>query len=73
MSLKANPDSLLGHLVELRNRLLRCVVAVILVFAALAAFAQDIYHQLAKPLMAVLPGHSLYPVAGMAIYSPRFI
>ncbi|MBU2114181.1 MAG: twin-arginine translocase subunit TatC [Gammaproteobacteria bacterium] len=58
MSLKANPDSLLGHLVELRNRLLRCVVAVILVFAALAAFAQDIYHQLAKPLMAVLPENS---------------
>ena len=27
-------------------------------FAALAAFAQDIYHQLAKPLMAVLPENS---------------
>jgi len=58
MSLTANPDSLLGHLVELRNRLLRCVVAVILVFAALAAFAQDIYHLLAKPLIAVLPENS---------------
>ncbi|WP_166838396.1 twin-arginine translocase subunit TatC [Rheinheimera pleomorphica] len=58
MSLNANPDSLLGHLVELRNRLLRCVIAVILVFAALAAFAQDIYHLLAKPLIAVLPQNS---------------
>ena len=58
MSLNANPDSLLGHLVELRNRLLRCVIAVILVFAALAAFAQDIYHLLAKPLIAVLPANS---------------
>ena len=58
MSLNANPDSLLGHLIELRNRLLRCVVAVIVVFAALAAFAQDIYHQLAKPLLAVLPENS---------------
>ncbi len=58
MSLNASPDSLLGHLIELRNRLLRCVIAVILVFAALAAFAQEIYYQLAKPLMAVLPENS---------------
>lgn len=58
MSLTANPDSLLGHLIELRNRLLRCVIAVIVAFAALAAFAQDIYHQLAKPLLAVLPDNS---------------
>lgn len=58
MSLNANPDSLLGHLIELRNRLLRCVVAVIIAFAALAAFAQDIYHLLAQPLMAVLPENS---------------
>ncbi|WP_417706114.1 twin-arginine translocase subunit TatC [Rheinheimera aquimaris] len=58
MSLNANPDSLLGHLIELRNRLLRCVIAVIVVFAALAAFSQDIYHLLAKPLMAVLPENS---------------
>lgn len=58
MSLTANPDSLLGHLIELRNRLLRCVIAVIIVFAGLAAFAQDIYHLLAKPLLAVLPENS---------------
>ncbi|WP_240224771.1 twin-arginine translocase subunit TatC [Rheinheimera hassiensis] len=58
MSFNASPDSLLGHLIELRNRLLRCVVAVIVVFAGLAAFAQEIYHILAQPLMAVLPENS---------------
>src|SRR5690606_36324398 len=58
MSLNANPDSLLGHLIELRNRLLRCVIAVIVVFAALAAFSQDIYHLLAQSLMPVLPENS---------------
>ncbi|KUM51727.1 twin-arginine translocase subunit TatC [Rheinheimera sp. EpRS3] len=58
MSFNASPDSLLGHLIELRNRLLRCVVAVIIVFAGLAAFAQEIYHILAQPLMAVLPENS---------------
>lgn len=55
MKTKPDPDSLLGHLIELRNRLLRCVVAVLLVFIALAYFAQDIYTMLAQPLLAVLP------------------
>lgn len=58
MSFNAAPDSLLGHLIELRNRLLRCVVAVVIIFAGLAAFAQQIYHLLAQPLMAVLPENS---------------
>lgn len=58
MNLNASPDSLLGHLIELRNRLLRCVIAVVLVFAALAAFAQEIYHLVAKPLIAALPENS---------------
>jgi len=55
--MKTNPDpnSLLGHLVELRNRLLRCVIAVLVVFACLAYFASDIYQLLAMPLLAVLP------------------
>lgn len=55
MKTKPDPDSLLGHLLELRNRLLRCIVAVLLVFIALAYFARDIYALLAQPLLAVLP------------------
>ncbi|KKO48464.1 twin-arginine protein translocation system subunit TatC [Arsukibacterium sp. MJ3] len=55
MKIKPEADSLLGHLLELRNRLLRCVIAVLLVFASLAYFAADIYHLLAAPLIAVLP------------------
>ncbi|OEY68234.1 twin arginine-targeting protein translocase TatC [Rheinheimera salexigens] len=58
MSQNSNSQSLLGHLIELRNRLLKCIIAVVLVFAALAAFAQEIYHWLAMPLMAVLPENS---------------
>lgn len=50
-----DPNSLLGHLVELRNRLLRCVLAVLLIFVAIAYFARDIYSALASPLLAVLP------------------
>jgi len=34
---------LVAHLTELRTRLLRCVIAVLLMFAGLFYFAQDIY------------------------------
>jgi sec-independent protein translocase protein TatC len=47
----------LSHLVELRNRLLYAVIAVIIVFASLVWFARDIYVLVAKPLMSVLPAH----------------
>lgn len=43
------------HLIEIRQRLVRSVVAVLLVFISLAYFANDIYTQLADPLLRVLP------------------
>lgn len=55
MTKTTNPNSLLGHLIELRRRLLNTVLAVLLVFISLAYFAADIYHLMASPLMAVLP------------------
>lgn len=48
-------DTFVSHLVELRNRLLRAVLAVLLVFVACAPFANDLYEMFAQPLMAVLP------------------
>lgn len=47
--------SLLGHLAELRNALLRGIAAVLLIFLGLVYFARDIYHWLATPLMVHLP------------------
>ena len=49
---------LLNHLLELRNRLLRSVLAVLVVFAALAYFANDLYNLLAQPLLVALPSDS---------------
>ena len=49
---------LLNHLLELRNRLLRSVLVVLVVFAALAYFANDLYNLLAQPLLVALPGDS---------------
>ncbi len=48
-------DSFIGHLIELRARLLRAVVAVLLVFACLLPFAQRLYTLIASPLLAALP------------------
>lgn len=44
-----------GHLMELRDRLLRSVVVVILIFLGAFPFANDIYHILALPLVSNLP------------------
>lgn len=49
------PDSFMSHLVELRDRLLRCVIALVLVFIGLFPWARDLYSMLAKPLLASLP------------------
>ncbi|HHJ14902.1 MAG TPA: twin-arginine translocase subunit TatC [Gammaproteobacteria bacterium] len=52
-----------AHLIELRDRLLRVVIAVILVFVALAPFANWLFTRLAGPLMAHLPeGSSLVAI-----------
>ncbi|GHB06478.1 twin-arginine translocase subunit TatC [Modicisalibacter luteus] len=46
---------LIEHLIELRSRLMRAVIAVVLIFLALYAFSNDIYAFVADPLMALLP------------------
>lgn len=46
---------LIQHLVELRNRLLRCVVIVLALFIGLYYFANDIYNILSAPLQSILP------------------
>lgn len=47
--------SFLSHLVELRNRLLRAVIAILVVFVVLAPFAAELYDILASPMVKALP------------------
>lgn len=47
--------TLIDHLVELRDRILRCIVAVVVLFLALFYFANDIYTYVAEPLISALP------------------
>ena len=51
----ANQLPIVEHLIELRQRLIRAVVATLIVFAGLAFFANDIYDTIAQPLVEVLP------------------
>ncbi len=46
---------LISHLLELRNKLLKAIGSVLLVFIAMVYWANDIYHYMATPLMDVLP------------------
>ena len=52
--------SLISHLIELRDRLIRSIAAVLVIFLALSPFANELYELLARPLMSVLPeGNSM--------------
>src|SRR5436190_16276894 len=51
----AAQETFLSHLFELRTRLLRSMVAVVVVLVCLFPFAKDIYALLAEPLLRVLP------------------
>lgn len=48
-------QSFLSHLIELRQRLVRAAIAVVVIFLALSPFMRDIFAILSAPLMNVLP------------------
>ena len=54
----SDANNLISHLIELRSRILKALLSVLIVFVCLAAFAQDLYQLLAMPLLATLPENS---------------
>ena len=60
----------LSHLVELRDRLLKSILAVGVLFLALFAFSNDIYNWLAKPLLRYLPDGQMIAID---VAAPFFI
>ena len=46
---------LLAHLIELRNRLLKAILVILLVFLGLVYFANDLYLWISTPLISQLP------------------
>ena len=64
-------DSFISHLVELRDRLLRAVVAVVVAFVCLMPWAGDIYDILAHPMMSALPEGTKMIATG--VVTPFFV
>jgi sec-independent protein translocase protein TatC len=65
-------ETFLSHLVELRDRLIRAIVSVAVVFFALVNWARDIYSLLAAPMLAALPqgGHMIATDVAGAFFVP---
>jgi len=54
----SNQAPLVSHLIELRNRLLKSVLAILILFVGLYAFANDLYLIVSEPLRLLLPAGS---------------
>ncbi len=54
----SNDMPLLSHLIELRSRLLRSVLVIVVIFVGLAFFANELYEWLSQPLKEALPESS---------------
>ena len=62
--------SFFGHLRELRTRLIRALLAILVCFVALIYFANDIYTFVAEPLIRLLPQQS--SMIAISVTSPFF-
>jgi sec-independent protein translocase protein TatC len=64
-------ESFISHLVELRDRIMRAALVVIVVFLCLVPFSAQIYDFLAAPMLAALPNGSKMIATG--VITPFFI
>ena len=65
--------TLISHLLELRDRLMRALLAVVVLFLPCAYFANDIFEVLARPLLEQLPkGGSLVATSVMSPFTTPF-
>lgn len=63
-------EGLVSHLIELRSRIMRAVLAVMLVFVGLLPFSQTLYAQFAQPLLQQLPAGG--QIIAIDVASPFF-
>jgi len=55
MSTPTKQHTLFDHLLELRSRLLKAVLAVLIIFCSMIYFSNDIYEYVSRPLLASMP------------------
>jgi sec-independent protein translocase protein TatC len=60
------PQTLVSHLLELRNRLLKTLVVVLVIFLGLFYFSRDLYTLVARPLMDAMPEGTNMIATGVA-------
>jgi len=66
--------TLISHLLELRTRLMRMVIALLVVFVGCATFANDLFEWLSRPLRAALPqGSSMATMSVMGAFTTPFV
>ena len=51
----ANEQPLVSHLIELRNRIVKAAISILIVFACMSPFMKQIFDYLSRPLMVALP------------------
>jgi sec-independent protein translocase protein TatC len=68
---QAAEQPFISHLIELRDRILRIVLCVLVIFAGLASYANEIYTLLAGPLLKHMPKNS--SMIAIEVASPFFI
>lgn len=64
-------ENFISHLIELRARLLRIVIGLVLVFLCIYPFANDVYTLLAQPLLSKLPSGGQMIATGVT--TPFFV
>ena len=67
----SDSESFISHLIELRDRLLKAMVALLVVFGVLFYWARDIYSFMPKPLLAELPAGS--HMIAVEVAAPFFV
>ena len=71
MSILTGAEGFISHLIELRNRLIKAMAALFIVFFTLFYWARDIYSLLAAPLIEALPEGSTMIAVDVA--APFFV
>ena len=59
------PETFLSHLIELRDRLIRCLLVVGIAFVPAFIYSSDLYDLLARPVIAALPEGSKMIATGV--------
>jgi|TARA_B110000483_G_scaffold118142_1_gene142785 sec-independent protein translocase protein TatC len=71
VSILSGAEGFISHLIELRDRLLKAIAALFIVFFTLFYWAQDIYSLLAAPLIEALPEGST--MIAIEVAAPFFV